>query len=362
MADDEWAFALYHAAEPVETLWDARERKATWRLAGPGEASFVLDHRSPRAKLIQELVTDLVVLRRGEPWWRGTIGPSTDEFGTRAERGDKVEFSAVDYRGRLERRLTWAEISWAAMAPSDMAWDLVAQAQAIGPGTSAHLGITRGDTYPMAPRTLDVAWGVSIAAGIDSLAAQHPGFDWWTDGHRRLHTGWRGSSRTWPLRYGETVSGGQRNFDPTLYSNVVRASGADGVTPALAVVGDLAARPEGRWESQIGDTDLAAFAAVQALAERELSRRATVAAEYDLDITPGAWTPDDAWIGDGVPVQIRTGRLDVDTIDRITEITIDLDATPGVPKATIACGSDLARNLAQLLRSLPEQITQLTRR
>lgn len=351
-----WSWHLASGADLIADLSDARSKSATWKLTGPGTASFILDGDHPVAALVQELVTDMVVSFDGNRLWRGRIGPSGDDAdGTRST----VKFDAIDYRGLMERRLTTTD-STRTMKPSDAAWAAIDTLQS---RTAGAMGITRGAIAPGSSRVLAAEFGETLAALIDRWSTLYPGgFDWWVDGNLLFQTdAGRGGVVDWALVYGETVTGFTRQFDPSTYANVIRASGADGVTPAVAEAADLATRPEARWETQVGDTNLTTTAEVQGLADAELIRRSTLAPDYSFQITPGTWDPNRAWIGDLPAIGVRTGRLDVTSVDRITEITV-ADNDTGSVDVSITTGSELRRNLSQLIRRQSEQITVLTRR
>lgn len=350
-----WAWHLYEGSTPVADLGDATDRKVTWRLAGPGEASFTIPGDQPIAALIRELVSDVVVSWNGARLWRGRVGATTDDIdGT----DHTVDVAAVDYRGRLERRQVWTDKTWTTLSPVAAAWDLIDQAQQITGGAE---GITSAALPAGTVMALEAKWGDTLASVIDGFAASGQ-FDWWIDGDRVFHAEtFRGGARDFALVYGETAVAVSRSFDPAPYSNVVRASGADGVAPSVSAVTGLAGRPEGRWESQVGNTDLTTATRVSALADVELSKRSTLAPDFRWTITPDVWTPDLLWLGDLPKSRVRSGRLNVDTNSRVQEITVS-DSGDGHVDVDMVTGSEFRRDLAAFLHYTGQRLTALARR
>lgn len=85
-------------------LTSAKTRTITWQLDAAAVASFSMSGGHPQTKLITETETDLIVFEGSTARFRGRLGSSTDAL---SSAGHQCQFSAVDYRGFLDRRIIW---------------------------------------------------------------------------------------------------------------------------------------------------------------------------------------------------------------------------------------------------------------
>src|SRR5690606_2354927 len=133
---------------------------------------FEIDGRHPEALEVAELTTDLLVHWQGQLLFRGRVGATSDEVGPDDHR---LQISAVDYRGLLDRRIVPADRSWTATDLTDIAWAMIQASQGQAGGGR---GITRGRTEATRSVDWDVPAGTRVAEAIDDLAKQWPGWDW----------------------------------------------------------------------------------------------------------------------------------------------------------------------------------------
>jgi hypothetical protein len=347
----------------LDDLHSATERSCTWRLRDQGDADVDLPSTPDgQAGLIDELRTDLVVTWQDRAWWRGRFAGSDDELD---EEGESVSFGAVDYRGVLEGRLALEDLSWEDIDIAEAAWRLVrwTQHEAGYPGGLLGPGLGRGPLDTIATGDVEVAAGQTIAAAIDDVSKRYPGFDWWTDADMLLQASrWRGSTaaRDFPLIWGDTVTRARRNLDVATYANLIRQTGGSDLDAVIETAADLAGRPEGRWEQAEANPDLATQDAVAESALVSLARAGHLHPQWTFTVRDGVWTPDDLWIGDLVRVVVRSNRHDVDTFERVTEITVTDDGDDVTVDITV--GNTLAADVAAFQRRLPARLTQLARR
>lgn len=350
----QWQFVVVdETGTALGELTDAKERKVTWRLLAPGEAEFHINGFSDQATFVEELINDVVVYRDHVPVFRGRIVVSGDSLD--ADSHD-VEVHVTDYRGLLARRTIWpaSTLTYTAVDQAAIAWDLISDTQGT---TGGNLGITQGiGTTTGVTRTRTFEAGKTIEETISQLAAVVNGFDWEIDALRKLNIffPWRGSSGVdFAISYdrsGGNVSQVTRSVDPSTYANAVRVSGATGVTPSSQAAGDLATRPEGRWELQYGATDLTTSTAVTETALRLLGEASLFRPAYTVTLAADSgWTPSVFWLGDVCPIRIRRGRLDVNTTAKLVEVEVTIG---GDGDETVALTFDRPPVKDRLLRDI----------
>jgi hypothetical protein len=294
----------------------------------------------PQVEDAQELIHDLIVYRDGEKLFRGRINYSQDSIGPERHT---TQFSAVDYRGMLHRRILWeprlygAPVPEASVDQTDIAWDLINYTQALPNGD---LGITRGSSTPTG-RTRDREYeaGQVIGSLLDNLSDVIDGFDYEVSPEKvfNLYYPERGTEKNFPLILGGNIQEVIRTVSAPDFANAIRASGAepehdpesvDPPDPAPVVTVEatnIATAPEGRFEAQMGFPDVTRVERLQEHAEGALSRRGIVSPGYSILIDPTKWRgPEDLWLGDTVELVIRSGRLDVVTPVRIMGVKMFL--------------------------------------
>jgi hypothetical protein len=354
-----WAFVLATAAgEPVAEFLNAQGRSVTWRRDDPAEASLSVLGDDPVAAQINELLSDLLVYRDHRLVFRGRIGATSDTLDGTTHT---VQLSAVDYRGLLDRRIVHSAVTYTGVDQSQIAWNLINTSQGLSGGD---VGITRGPTWNHGvTRTRNYEAGKSIGEAIQQLGNVIDGFEWEIDPELRFRT-WqpqRGAARDFVAEYGNTVDSVSRGVDPSEYANVVRFAGDPDTTTAVTeVAADIATRPEGRFEVALGDTELKVQQTIQNRADRQLAVRGVIRPSYSLGLRPGKWQgPDQLWIGDTLRVVVRSGRLDVNTVDRVEEITVSVG---DVEQVDVTIGEGRRRRQARNRRNVLARLANIERR
>lgn len=348
-------------ADPTATIGNlgeliaARSRKLSWRLDDAASMTFALDGRDRLGASIAELATDVIVYADGAPLFRGRIGASDDTVSTNSH---DATFSAIDYRGLLHRRILWpgATLVYSQVDQADIAWDLINDAQGRVNGS---LGIARGNaaaTGVLRDRTFNV--GANVGETITNLGRVSNGFEWEISATRQFNLFFpqRGATGITPLVWGDNVTEVRRALDTADFANAVRVSGE-----TASATRENTALPEGRWERQVSDTDLKESATVGQRADFELVQGQDIRPNHQLALTPGWWSPSLVWLGDVNRLVIRSGRLNVDTLARVTQIDVDLSDESNQENVTLQLGPSRL-NLAELLTDQRRAITNLGRR
>ncbi len=347
-----------------DELTEARNRKAVWRLTDPSTTTCSIDGRHEQARLVDELSTDLHVLRDGQQLLRARVGATTDTLD-----GDthEVGINAADYRELLRRRLLYADstLMYAGADQGDIAWELLSDTQR---RTAGDLGIARGPgaaTGRRRDRTYEP--GNSIGSRIDELSQVIDGFDWdvlATSPSALSLNIWhpqRGADRGVILDYGGAVASLTRTVDPRDYANAGRYSGGEGTTPVNREAPDLASRPEGRWDTQQGDTDLKQQPSLEERADALALAARTLSPSYSVELADGWWEgPAHIWLGDTCRVVVYSGRLAVDTPLRVVEVAADIGDS-GEERISLSLGAP-PLNYARRQREQAARLTTLERR
>ena len=327
MADCRFILANPAGGGSIGELGSAVTRKLEYALDGPATATFTLPGDHPDAKLVAELACDLLVLRDNVPIFRGRVGSSGD---TITADTHTCQFSAVDYRGMLDRRILWAEspLSFRQVDQGQIAWQLIADTQS-RPGGG--LGITQGTgTNTGVPRDRDYTPGQKLGDVITQLGEVINGFDWEIDANLRFNVFYpqRGRPTGVDLVFGSQIAGATRTLTSSSFANAVRYSGSDQVQ--AVEVADTTIGPTGRFEAQVANVDLQLQQSVVDAAAAELDSSDQIVAGYHLDLFDGWWDPNQLWLGDEAALFIRTGRLNVDgDTMRVVGLSVEYDDAGG---------------------------------
>lgn len=360
MAD--WTWILGPAAGGHETdLSTAKKRKATWRLRGEHEASCSLDARHPEAAKVQELATDLHVVRDKQLLYRGRVGAPQDTLG---EDSHTMTLPSVDYRAVLRRRLLYDDsaLTFTQVDQSDIAWALVSGTQG---RVGGNLGITRGvGQFTGVKRDRTYKSGEFVGERIDLLGEVLNGFDYAVEPTSQSSLAFdvyypsRGTDRGVIVDYGGAFLTGSRVPDPRNYANAGRYSGADTLVAQVREAPDLATLPEGRWDTQQGYTDITVQATLNERADAEHAASLELIPSWTVKLKAGWWQgPGHIWIGDTVRLIVMSGRLKTDTPLRVFELAADVGES-GEEEITLTLGAsrpDFARRQrkeTQRLRTL----------
>lgn len=362
-----WTFAAGPwDGQPVTELSDATARSVTWRLTGSSEASITMPGLSPQVAAIEEMITNLWVLRSGAALFCGRFGARNDQADTDTYT---IQYGVGDYRALLARRQLYEgdTLSYLNTDQAVIAWGLISSTQA-KPG--GNLGITRGagqTTGVVRDRSEYVA-GQWIGESLDQLSQVTDGFDY--DLTPNIATGGmafdiyypsRGTEKGRVLDYGGRVTGFTRQVDPGTFGNAVRGTGADGLAAVRMEAAALASAREGRWDLQYADTSITLPTTLSAKTAQALATGQYLVPSWSVTLQTGGWGgPADFWLGDQVTLVVKLGGLNVVESLRVQEIGLALDEND-VETVTVTLGSPDPR-LRRYARSLDRRIAALERR
>jgi hypothetical protein len=315
----EYRFVAVQGSSALGEL-SALDKRIDFRLDRPSTVGFRLNAESLLADTVNELSTDILVYRDGQKMARFALVSSRDAID---DSSHYIEFTGVDYRGRLESRLVLTTQTFTADDDVDIAWQAIDDAQAL---TNGGMGITRGVRPAGLPLTGEFPAGISVSGAIDLVANVDDGFDWDVDADLRFNIFRpRGTAKDRVLDYGGLVSQVDREFLFGDFANVIRASGDD--TVASVTVGTGSAQL-GRWESQVGfsnvnNSTLLTGLAVDALnrSGRAVSYRVRLRSSEGIQRWGGM---SDIGLGDSVRLVVKLNRLDVNEIQRVQEISVSV--------------------------------------
>lgn len=364
----EWQFvaATVDGAETGE-LSSARDRSISWSRNEAPEATWAMDGRHPEASEVAEFTNDLIAYRNGRRMFRGRVGATDDDLD---ETGHDLSMAANGYQAILDRRLFYDPWLSADEDLGYLFWYPISYTQSLPAG---YANITRG-----VGATTGVTWSYGSPAGeyIGAVLANlafDAGFDFDVDANlaANLYYPRQGFPRDFVVEYGSTASHCGRSVDPAKYANAIRGTGSDQdntatppaplTTPHVATLPGIASRPEGRFDLQIGDSDIELQATLVSRCDRTLEQAAYVKPAYSFTLRPGVWEPDELWIGDQTRIIVRSGRLAVDAQERIEKIDVAI-GDDGDETVTLTYGTSGRERLVNYLRSYAPRITALERR
>lgn len=331
----------------IGELTAATSRKFIWNKDDSSSITWTIDGK--QSLVPDEVTTDVILYRDGTPWFRGRTGASTDTLDGTTH---SVTMSAVDYRGLLARRFIWTTTNistgtlsgttWtiSAVDQAEIAWSLIDGIQNTpdafdGSTTESTFNISRGtvpDTGVTRDRTFFI--GDNVGSLLDDLGRVLFGFDWEIDAGLQFNVfpfPGRGVFVDRVLMYGANVAAVTRTLDTTTYANAQMVTGGQtsAYTPGVAEVDTGSFGPGGRWEAVDSGESVTDTPSAVDVAQGNLTASSEINPTYALTLTPGWWSPNDLWLGDVVRVVINSGRLNVDTTQRITQIEVDLDDDGG---------------------------------
>ena len=324
MAAAQWAWYLTApgGGNYVGSLVAATSRKLSWQLDGSSTVAFTMPGDHPETAQISELATDLVCLRDGVTVFRGRIQASADQYAADAET---VNFTAVDYRGMLDRRLFWSTstLSFRGEDQADIAWQMIADTQA-QPG--GNLGISRGNAPETGVlRDRDYQAGKPVGQALAELGEVVNGFDWEIDGNLKFNLFYpqRGRSTGLVLYWGREITAINRQIDPSKYANAVFFTGGTGTVPVETA---LTTMPVGigRWDAQQSDPNLVLQQTVSDRAAYELQVASDLEPSFAATMAEGGWDPGQLWVGDQAQIVAQAGRLNINTVRRVIQIDVTL--------------------------------------
>lgn len=325
----EWKFVIGAGnAEAYEIK--ALDRKFRFELKAPSNVSFTANLLDPSSAYILPLQTDLKCYRGTDKVFRGRIGPMTASLDANS---GYASFSAVDYRGVLDRRLVYEDDNafWYGEDVSTIVWDMITFIQsrtggsyALQQGTGFPLGVTRGE--------VEFQPGDSVMASLQKIADNKVrGFDWEIDPDMNVNV-WAARGNTTPKNFdykGAAISV-DWDYDTAQFANAARATGSGDTFAEELETADVGTDPRGRWESQLAWPDVETQEIMEDRTQYLLEQANIVPESFTLNLRQGHWQgPYDLWLGDVVVVTLRFGALDIQKTTRIHSLEVTLDESGG---------------------------------
>lgn len=347
-----YEFVAYQGSQPLGEL-AALDKRMDLYLDRPSTLAFKVNGRHPTATFLSELATDVLVYRDRVKVARFVVTALRDEIDASSHY---VSVSCFDYRARLARRIIKSQKTFSAEDDVDIAWEVIDTAQT---ETNGSMGITRG-VYPAGVSlTGGFASGVKVDEAIDILANIDDGFDWDIDADLKFNIYRpRGETKQRILDFGGLDKEASRSFAVERFANVVRVSGDGSVTPVVEGSGDSAV---GRWESEVGYPAVNNQALLDGLAVDALASASDDAYAYSMTLRDSdgvqVWGgPSDINLGDTVRLVIKSGRLDVNELKRVTEIHVAADEDGGESVTFTLEGIDptFSQRIQRVLRRLDD--------
>lgn len=326
-----WSIGPWGSTAAYE-LRNVTDRKVTFSLLEPNEATFNIAGKPHEAIDVGEGINDLHIWRNGIRLDRQRIVVGNHDFN---ENRWSCNVSARDYRHLLDLRPLRVNLVWS--IPTDKAtivWDIVTNAQSWGT-----LGITQAPGWSATGSTLTSAEardGTDAWKGVMSIAETSNGLEPYINADLQLSLNYlgMGSDKGVVLDYQPNSQGGpagavrrlglSRDFNT--FANAIRQYGADGTTPVEALVANAANSPEGVWAKAETDSALGTNAQVAAAAPATLAKYSTVFPEYTVELTPGWWGgPSHLWLGDTVTQVVKAGQFNIERQARVQEIRLSWD-------------------------------------
>jgi hypothetical protein len=401
----------------IVQLDSARNRKLVQAWDMPATLTFDMDGHAPDCALIAELQHDVVAWRWDEnsgadiPVFRGMVDASDDQID---EQSHTVTFTCHDYLAMFNRRIytgtqtdymgsgtppvfdqDYAADQWRSWAAGVFSTYPIGSPTSFSPGCylplwTFHSNPDGTQRTPPSGQTRSIAQqgGMVVLTQFDNLAKLSNGFDYdikplcmtnnasaqvatnsATRDAMRIFYPQQGVTQSGvTLAYGSSVSKVQRQLTAADYTNYWRTIGNNG--SADNSVSQLAGES---WTPDAAGTTVGTFmtsdsASVSSTNSGWLNQSAAgkvgyysvLAPTYVLTLTPNFYTWGLINMGDNVPVVIFSGRLKVNTAQRILGITYDIgddgqeDVDLVVARATTTLGG--------LMRTQNQAINALSRR
>jgi hypothetical protein len=403
-ADQTWSQTM------LAQLDSARSRKLVQAWDMPAVLTFDMDGHAADCALAQELQCDVVAWRWDEnsgadiPVFRGMVDASEDQID---EQSHTVTFTCHDYLAMFNRRIgtstTWNVVN--NMTQDNMA-DNWRNNAIIRPSSDNSITFTPGGYLPLwtfranpdgtaradsgVLRNYQAEGNMNIFSEFDKLAKLSGGFDYdvkplcmnanfgaqvATNSATRdaLRIFWGGfgqgvANNGAVLAYGSSVSKIQRQVTSADYSNYWRTLGNNQSSSmaAVQVYGEA-------WNSDANSTTVGLFMSgdspsattpdatwLTAMAQGNVGIYGVLAPTYVVTLTPNFYTWGLFNMGDNVPLVIQSGRLAVNTAQRILGITYNIgddgqeDVDLVVARATTTLGG--------MLRTQDRAVNALARR
>lgn len=384
----EWVVGPWKAG-PITKLWSIASRTLTIKLDEPDEASFTLLGDADDALEVHEFISDLWVGRNGVPLHRGRIITSGDSIDT---TGYPVNFTTTSYAGMLNDRIINSTDTLVlagrttpiyglkpptSMKAHDVIWHLIDHVQK-QPGMD--LGITKG-SWPDLPDTT-LIWAQAFFQNGD-YALQHihtiarsMKFDFWIDENRKANiAASRGRLTETAIDHPGRAAKVERSITRDAIANFVRQSASVEGAEVFFTVPNIADRPEGGWAKTLGapatrsTEDVILPKQLQAIGQANFDRLSRglpldddspANFSYSVTLENGVWRgPDHIWVGDTVRLVVKRGRLNVNELMKVYQVSISIDQND---VETVSLTLNWPSNAKDKIRNFANALWYLNRR
>ena len=405
---DRWRLTL-HARQFSSQTWQqtiivqldsARNRKLTKAWDAAAVLTFDIDGHSADAALIQELAHDVIAWRydgatnKDVPMFRGIVDAAEDKLD---ESSHTVTFTCHDYFAMLDRRLFTSpnQVAWLATDQDTTAVNLINQATSnlrtgagasFGAASYLPLSVTRvagdGSGRPALSgqlRDLTVQGNATVGTQFDNFAKRANAFDYdvlpvgapgngstTTDALRIFYPS-QGVVRPIPLAYGINVAQVQRQLTSADYANYWRTLGnnnsatqSDPQFYGEATTPDAFNLAVGTLMTADQNADVVLQTTLTDVAQGQLGIYGVLLPTYTLTLVPGTYAYGTLNIGDTVPLVITSGRLNVNTTQRIMGLTFDI-GDDGQEDVEVVVGR-AASSFLDIIDHVRSDVRELSRR
>ena len=311
--------------------------------------------------IITELASDLIIYRNKNKIFRGRITYSQDGIGPDRHT---VSISATDYFELLKRRILYQDLNYTNIDQSTIAWNLINYTQGLSGG---NLGITRGNGQSTGvTRDRPYEAGQNIGELIENLSEVINGFEYEVTPDLAFNVFYpqRGVQKDVVIQHGKDIIIVNRTVSSQDFANAIRMNGTekdDNPAPvATRSTANIGTTPEGRWDKQIGLSDVSVQATLNQRADQELINSGELRPSYALELRDKSWRgPEHYWIGDTVQLIIKSGRLNVVQQVRVLKLSLTVNSD-GSERVDLTVGA-LPPNLNRRIRNYETRLTQLER-
>jgi hypothetical protein len=331
---DPWLFEIVSQSGERLAAVPGRSRKLSLVRSGPGGASYGLTVDEAAEVFGMTLgAVDLLVSRGGVDIWRGPLEGANGQI---AAANSSLEFAAVGVAEILEKRHIPPGRSILATEQTQMAWQLIADTQAVPGGD---LGIVAGLLPDSVARSKTWDTRTPVRQAIDELAQADGGFDYQIVpsgmGYRfdAFHPFQGSTAGAAVLEWGRNIASVSFVQDASQVRNYVWAIGQNQIS---IDADDTASQGVYRLREEVvttGDSNDVIYLG-------DVARGAVVPAPPTvprLTLIPGApdASLDQLGLGDVVVVSIRRGWVQIDGLYRIDQIDVSIPDQGGAEQLDV---------------------------
>lgn len=262
------------------------------------EVSFDIPGRSPTARAIDELATDVWLYRESVAFVRARVVSVVQTWGPDGD--DLVSVTAVDYKRLLNARHVWSPLTYSGVDQAQIVLDVINHTQAL---TGGSLGIIAGTLGAGFARDRTYKIGENIGKVLGDLSGVINGPWWGIDADRQLNCFpyFAFPVRDTPVMLGATARSLTRQSGASEFANAVFVDGDDAATVPVQVEDvNVGTDPRGRWERAAGFPNVVLQPTLDEKADGLLEASESPIAQWscelevsrfltDLDVSPGEY-------------------------------------------------------------------------